>query len=176
VPAQRLGTLLRRLAVAILLTAAMTTNAAIKQRFLQVTGTGGETGSGMFSWDDSVVPDGGTLTESDLVALSITISGGAFATPQSYDLSDCFYLRARPTPTFETQLTFTCNNGEENFIAFGADSNQSILGNSGHVLTWTIGQPPPPVVQPIPSLSVWASLLMVALMVLLGTMRLRHAQ
>lgn len=169
-PTRTLTSRLARLLLAALLTTAFIAHAAVQQRFLQVTGTNGETGFGTFSWDDSVVPDGETLTENDVLAISITISGGAFPAPQSFNDADCIYLRAGPTPTFESQLLFTCNNGVENFISFGS-VNQSILGNYTGVLTWTIGEPPSPVVQPVPSLSAWMALLLAGLMVLLTAAR-----
>lgn len=171
-PTQILTKLLPRFFITALLAASFTVHGAVQQRFLQVTGTNGETGFGTFSWDDSVVPDGQTLTENDVIAISITISGGAFAQPQSFNDAECSYLRAGPTPTFETQLLFTCNNGVENFIAFGS-TNQAILGNYDGVLTWSIGEAPTPIAQPIPSLTAWASLLLAALMALFVTTRAR---
>ncbi|MCG8486596.1 MAG: hypothetical protein MI756_03925 [Chromatiales bacterium] len=77
-----------------------------------LTGTGGETGSGSFTWDDTVVTDGNPLPLGSLISGSLTITGGA--TPggtQTFLLADWTNVVFNNTPNFAGDLNIAANNG-----------------------------------------------------------------
>ncbi|MCG7897974.1 MAG: hypothetical protein JAY99_12130 [Candidatus Thiodiazotropha lotti] len=83
----------------------------LRHRFT-LTGSGGETGSGYFTWDDTVVADGNPLPLGNLVSGSVTITGGA--TPggsQTFLLADWTNVIFINTPNFAGDLNIAGNNG-----------------------------------------------------------------
>ncbi len=86
---------------------------AIERRHsFTLTGTGGETGSGSFTWDDSVVTDGNPLPLGNLISGSLTVTGGA--TPggtQTFLLADWTNVIFNNTPDFAGDLNIAANNG-----------------------------------------------------------------
>ncbi|MCG7982479.1 MAG: hypothetical protein JAY90_06950 [Candidatus Thiodiazotropha lotti] len=76
------------------------------------TGTGGETGNGSFTWDDTVVADGNPLPLGNIISGSLTITGGA--TPggsQTFTLADWTNVIFTNTPNFAGDLNIAGNNG-----------------------------------------------------------------
>ncbi len=113
--------------------------ATIMKHTFTISGSGGfdEIGSGSFTWDNEVIPDGGSLSTgcgpaksgfastdclkssalsvpANLLSLQMTITGSNIEGPSTtttFTLEDCFAYDLAPTPDFETQITFSCNNG-----------------------------------------------------------------
>ncbi|MBV2121636.1 MAG: hypothetical protein KUF74_09295 [Candidatus Thiodiazotropha sp. (ex Ctena orbiculata)] len=83
----------------------------LRHRF-SFTGSGGETGSGSFTWDDTVVADGNPLPLGNLISGTLTITGGA--TPggsQTFLLADWTNVIFTNTPNFAGDLNIAGNNG-----------------------------------------------------------------
>ena len=141
--------------------------AAQQQYSFTVTGSSGETGSGTFVWDDSVIPDGGSLDAAtgDFLSFSVTIVGGnATGGSTTFDLADCTSgLTAAFTPLFGTQFTANCDNGIDSIAGTGArfvwdfTSAVSALSTITVVPGTTMPVPPSPATpaQPVPVASIW---------------------
>mgnify|MGYP000854466892 FL=1 len=133
--------------------------AAQQQYSFTVTGNNGETGSGTFIWDDSVIPDGGSLDAAtgDFLSFSVTIVGGnATGGSTTFDLASCTGLTAAFTPLFGTQFTADCDNGIDSIAGTGTrfvwDFTNAVSVRS--TITVVPGTTTP-VPQQVPVASIW---------------------
>jgi hypothetical protein len=137
--------------------------AAQQQYSFTVTGNNGETGSGTFIWDDSVIPDGGSLDAAtgDFLSFSVTIVGGnATGGSTTFDLADCTSVAAANTPTFSVNLRANCNNGIDSIATSPAPigfafENQALNVSTITVVSGTTMPVPPSPAQPVPVASIW---------------------
>ena len=107
-------TLIRLLSVTLLLTTLGSANAVERRHDFTLTGDGGETGSGFFTWDDAVILDGNNLPFLNVLAGSVTVTGGA--TPggtQTFALGDWTNAVLDVTPNFAADINILANNGAE---------------------------------------------------------------
>ena len=114
--------------------------AAIQRHDFTLAGDGGETGSGFFTWDDIVTPDGNQLTFVNIQSMSLTINGGNVAGAGStvtFTKAECTDALLHITPTFLTDINFQCTDGTDSItptIFYNADLN---LATS--IITFTPG-------------------------------------
>jgi len=137
--------------------------AAQQQYSFTVTGNNGETGSGTFIWDDSVIPDGGSLDAAtgDFLSFSVTIVGGnATGGSTTFDLASCTSLAASLTPTFITQFRANCFNGIDDISQTITAFEWELFNDAGDFSTITVVSGttmpvPPSPAQPVPVASIW---------------------
>ncbi len=102
--------LLKSTALLASLFCATSSYAAIQSHTFSVTGDNGESGTGTFTWDDTVVPNGSTLSTANMLSLTYTITGGNVSGGSvTYTLADCSFAIAEPTPSFTSDINFECN-------------------------------------------------------------------
>jgi len=169
------------LAVGSLLSAA-TASAAIQQHTFSISGNNGETGSGTFTWDDSVVPNGSALANggslslpAEVLTISINISGGNTAGGSTtFTRADCTGAYLQNTPDFTLDINFWCNNGTNSLNGVEVYTNE--LNGGVSILTLTPGTTAPVAVAPtsIPTLSEWGMILLSSLLALGTIITLRR--
>jgi hypothetical protein len=168
------------LAVGSLMSAA-TASAAIQQHTFSISGSNGETGSGTFTWNDSVVPNGSALANdsaslpAELLTISISISGGnVIGGSTTFTLADCYGAYLQNTPDFTTDINFWCDNGPNRLVGFEPYLNELTSGPT--TLTFTPGTTAPVTVAPtsIPTLSEWGMILLSSLLALGTILTLRR--
>ncbi|MET0066338.1 MAG: hypothetical protein ABW076_08345 [Candidatus Thiodiazotropha sp.] len=157
----------------------VTSNAfAVEMRHnFTLTGSGGETGTGYFIWDDVVVLDGNELTIPDIIESTITITGGA--TPggtQTFVLADWTNSSLQVTPNFAADINMVANNGAQTLTAIVAFTANASWGS---VITFVTGATvpaagPPAAPQPIPTIGLPGLALIALLMALAGAWHLRR--
>ncbi len=110
--------------------------AAIITHHVTITGDADESGSVVFTWDDTVVSNGNGIETGELLSLSITISGSnVVGGTTTFSLADCdnafdggapdFYLQN--TPKFNEDINFWCDNGVNSI--FGVNYFTAALNN-----------------------------------------------
>ena len=155
---------------------AATASAAIQQHTFSISGNNGETGSGSFTWDDSVVPNGSALASdslslpAELLTISINISGGnTVGGSTTFTRADCTGAYLRNTPSFIQDINFWCDNGTNSL--FGVEVYTNELNGGASVLTFTPGAVAP---TSIPTLSEWGMIFLSSLLVLGAILTLRR--
>lgn len=158
---------------------AATASAAIQQHTFSVSGNNGETGSGSFTWDDSVVPNGSALATNDLslpaelLTISINISGGnTVGGSTTFTRADCTGAYLRNTPDFTTDINFWCDNGTNSLDGVWYYSNELNGGVSN--LTFAPGATAPVAPTSVPTLSEWGMILLSSLLALGTVLTLRR--
>ncbi|MFV0680153.1 IPTL-CTERM sorting domain-containing protein [Ottowia sp.] len=163
----------RLLAAALLLTAlAGTASAAVLQHTFNISGDGGETGTGTFTWDDTVVPSGSALNlnstsiSANVLSISISISGGnAVGGSTQFTKADCTGAILDSAPDFTADINFWCNNGTNTLSGIAPSVNDF---NGVSQLTFTSGTTAPLAASaavPVPSMHPWGLGLMAGLLV-----------
>jgi hypothetical protein len=133
--------------------------AAQQQYSFTVTGNNGETGSGTFTWDDAVIPNGGSLdiATGDFLSFSVTIVGGnATGGSATFDLASCTNLAAFDTPTFSTEFRASCDNGTDSIGSIITPFEWELFNLAGNdsIITVAPGTTTP-VPQQVPVASIW---------------------
>ncbi|MBE9538301.1 MAG: IPTL-CTERM sorting domain-containing protein [Proteobacteria bacterium] len=159
---------------AVLLSASSMAMATIQEHTFSISGDNGETGTGSFTWDDAVVPDGSELAGFDmpaeLLSISITISGGnVVGGSTSFVRGDCTQAVLQLTPNFINDINFWCDNGTNAIEGVETYSNILNSGSDGFSrLTFAPGTtapaPPPAPATPVPTMSEWALITLAMLM------------
>jgi hypothetical protein len=149
--------------------------AAIQQHTFQISGNNGETGSGTFTWDDAVVPNGTALADFsypvELLSVSINISGGnVVGGSTNFTRADCTEAVLQNTPTFKQDINFWCDNGSNRLEGVEVFTNQLNGGQNGAASTLSFNTP-----TSVPTMSSSALALTVFALVLLAAGRLRRA-
>lgn len=169
----------------ILLLLSNAASAALQQHSFTVTGDNGETGSGNFVWDDTVVADGGILTEAEIISLDLQISGGNVVSGStSFDESSCGIFSGAFTPDFAVGFIFECSNADNRIdysvgpythtlSAAGVNSPVSVLTMVPGTTT-AIPSTPTPTPTPVPALPIPLLGLLVAAILGFGLRRLRR--
>jgi hypothetical protein len=156
-----------------------------------INGDNGETGSGRFVYDNSVVADGDPVARSladtgDIISLTIELSGGnVIGGTTVFELEDCVGAYLENSPDFGIDINFWCNNGvnslsglEENVnylndaADFGAGLIEPVLGPSSSTLTIVPGRTVPLRTNSIPATPWWALLALMAGLALAARRRL----
>ena len=159
--------------------------AAVQEHTFTITGETGETGTGSFTWDDSVVPDGSSLNglshilSPNVLSIHIEISGGSIVGgPIVFQRENCGGAILRNTPNFSDEINFWCFNSP--YHLEGVDASYAYVngGPSTLGLTFSPGVTTPvsnadP--SPVPTLSVYG-LILTTLGVLLVVFRRRLRQ
>lgn len=149
---------------------AATASAAIQQHTFSISGTGGETGSGSFTWDDSVVLNGNALPFSEVLTISINISGGAtVGGSTAFTRANCTDAILTNTPDFTTDINFWCDNGTNVLTAI--DPYTNALNENSAFLTFT---PAPVAPTSVPTLSEWGMISLSSLLALGTILTLRR--
>lgn len=151
---------------------AASASAAIQQHTFSISGNNGETGSGSFTWDDSVVPNGSALANdgsmslpAEVLTISINISGGnTVGGSATFTRADCTGAYLQNTPNFTSDINFWCNNGTN--ILVGVDPYTNLLNGGPSVLTFTPGATAPVTPTSVPTLSEWGMILLSSLLAL----------
>ncbi len=167
--------------------------AAIQQHTFSISGDNGETGTGMFTWDDQVVADGQPLSQDtqgtgDLLSVSITISGGnVVGGSTTFSLADCGGAWLEFTPDFMSDINFWCNNGTNSLSGIvsytnilndtvdqGAGDQEPQIGDNSSTLTFAPVSTSQLIqdARPIPIMGLYGLLGMSGLLGLLGAWRL----
>lgn len=156
-------------------------SAAIQQHTFPITGSGGETGMGRFTWDDAVISSGAlnentSSLDAELLSINITISGGSvIGGTTSFTRADCSGAVLQYVPSFTTDINFWCNNGTNSLE--GVFFYTNALNGEGSTLTFAPGTTAPVVAmaaQPVPTLSQWGMLMLASLMAMGGFVALRR--
>ena len=169
--------------------------AVIQQHTFSIAGDGGETGTGYFTWDDQVVSNGSPVSASlsdlgNIIDLRIEISGGnVIGGTTVFTESDCLGAYAQNAPDFAVDINFNCNNtvntvsGFTNFINYMNDTadagagvrppalggaNSSTLTFTAGVTAPALGAPPSSQPWSIPTLPLWALMILTAVIAALG--------
>jgi hypothetical protein len=169
--------LLRLLLITLLLIATRNVLAVEMRHNFTLTGDGGETGSGYFTWDDAVALDGIELNIVDIIESTITINGGA--TPggtQTFVLADWTNSSLQNTPNFLIDINLVADNGAETLAGaffYNADASW------GSVITFAPGATVPAVApvaaaRSIPSLNVPGLILISLLIAMTGIWQLHR--
>ncbi len=169
--------LLRLLFITLLLIATRNVLAVEMRHNFTLTGSGGETGTGYFIWDDAIVLDGNELIIANIIESTITINGGA--TPggtQTFVVADWTASALQNTPNFLIDINMVADNGAE---TLGAAFNYNANASWGSVITFAPGATVPaaaPVAaaRAIPSLNVPGLILISLLMALTGLWQIRR--
>ncbi len=118
--------------------------AAIQEQTFSITGDNGESRSGTFTWDDTVVPDGSILNSDTLtlsanvLSVNITITGGnVVGGSTTFTRADCYGAYLELTPDFTTDINWWCTNGSNILRGRGPNENRLNMGQS--ILTFTPG-------------------------------------
>ncbi|WP_020209167.1 hypothetical protein [Gilvimarinus chinensis] len=147
-------------------------HAAIQTHSFTITGSNGESGSGSFTWDDTVVANGNPLSLGDIISLTMTISGGNIVgSPTTYSLTDCMGATLENTPDFTASLNWNCYNGQNQLAAQGAFSNELNFGASSITFaagTTSSAAPATPAALPV---NTWWALIALAISMILVVMR-----
>lgn len=188
------GAALRLVLGAAILCCPALAQAVIQQHTFSIAGDGGESGTGYFTWDDQVVSNGSSVSESlsdlgNIIDLRIEISGGnIIGGPTVFTESDCLGAYAQNAPGFTVDINFVCNNGVNSLSPFdppginylndtvdqGAGLTVPVLGANSSTLTFTPGATGPAVGSPsprtwsIPTLPLWALMILTAVIAGLG--------
>ncbi|MES9850701.1 MAG: hypothetical protein ABW170_02580 [Candidatus Thiodiazotropha sp. L084R] len=123
-------TLFRLFTVVLFLLACANANAVEMRQNFTLTGTGGETGSGFFTWDDAVILDGNILPLGNVLSGSLTVTGGA--TPggtETYILGDWTVGILNATPDFAIDLNISANNGATSLAIFNTYETDASWGS-----------------------------------------------
>jgi hypothetical protein len=131
--------MLRRTLLAIGLFSSSIALATVQEHAFQITGNNGETGTGTFTWDDIVVPDGSQLNlSSNVLSIFIKISGGnVVGGTTTFTKTDCVGAELSLTPNFTEDINFWCNNGSNDLRGVDFYSNELNFGAS--TLTFSPG-------------------------------------
>jgi len=131
-----------------------TASATIMEQTFTMTGDHGESGTGHFTWDNSVVPDGTPLNDSsssispNVLSIDITISGGNIAGGTThFTKADCSGAYLYVTPDFTNDINFWCDNGSNTLYGVEVYTNELNLGVS--TLTFAPGTTAPAVAVPL---------------------------
>jgi hypothetical protein len=163
------------------LLSAATASAAIQQHTFSISGNNGETGSGTFTWDDSVVPNGSSLANdssslpAEVLTISINMSGGNTAGGSTtFTRAVCTGAYLHNTPDFTVDINFWCDNGTNSL--YGVDPYTNDLNGGVSTLTFTPGTTAPVAVAPtsIPTLSEWGVIILSSLLALGTIVTLRR--
>jgi hypothetical protein len=155
------------------LLSAATASAAVQQHSFTLSGSNGETGGGTFTWDDAVVPTGNYVALSDVISLSLTISGGnVVGGTSSFTKANCTDAALGNTPNFALDINFWCDNGSNSL--FGVDPYTNDLNEGASTLTFTPGTTAPVAPTSIPTLSEWAMVILSSLLALGAILTLRR--
>lgn len=118
--------------------------AAVQEHAFHITGNNGETGTGTFTWNDDVVPDGSDLNysastiSSNLLSISIEISGGnVVGGTTTFTKTDCVGAALTQTPDFIYDINFWCDNGFNSLV--GVDPYTNNFNSGASVLTFSPG-------------------------------------
>lgn len=150
-------------------------SAAIQQHTFSITGNGGETGSGSFTWDDAAISSGALNTDSGtldakLLSINITISGGNVnGGTTSFTRANCTGAYLQDVPSFTSDINFWCDNGTNSLS--GVDPFTNVMNGEGSILTFS---PAVAMAQPVPTLSQWGMLMLTSLMAMGGLLTLRR--
>lgn len=145
-------------------------SAALQQHSFIISG-GGVTGSGTFTWDDTVIPNGTVISfaaPTNIQTLSITLNGAAVGGTTTFSKPDCTQVVMDAFPNFANDLNFWCNNGS--FSLTGVEVYANELNPGGIALTISPGAFAPPV----PALSEWAMILLSGALALATALVLRR--
>jgi len=174
---------LQKVVLGLALCASSLALATVQQHTFSVSGTSGETGAGTFTWDDTMHPDGSTLSVGDLLSLEISISGGnVLGGSDSFSLPDCTAGVLSNTPDFAIQLNFGCANGSNTFFATPSPPQPPYISNlvafaGNSLLSWQPGStsvvpnpPPQPETTPtaVPTMATWHLAVLCSLAGLIG--------
>lgn len=156
---------------------AATASAAIQQHTFSISGDNGETGSGTFTWDDSVVPNGSVLPFPQVLTISINISGGnTVGGSTTFTRADCTDAALAFTPDFtsgiDPDINFWCDNGTNSLNGVWYYSN--VLNGGPSTLTFAPGATAPVAPTSIPTLSEWGMILLSSLLALGTILTLRR--
>ena len=153
--------------------------AALQTYSFPISGPGGISGSGSFTWDDAVYPAGTFLNIGNLTALTMTLQGGAIGAPQTFTLAQCTSAWLDSTPNFATDINFNCDNGTLRVAATsyprGASAwlNGVPLPGGGNAVDFVVGSVvAASAISAVPTLSQWA-MIALACGIALTTLRLR---
>lgn len=148
--------------------------AAVQQNNFTLTGTGGITGTGSITWDDTVIANGSFVNDlTNIISLNITMTGGAAGAGQSYTKAQCSNVFFDTVPDFASGMTYWCDNGSLSFDASGPYTSNA----AGSTITWTPGVTTPVAVPaPVPTLSEWAMITFAMLIAGFGIYQQRRRQ
>lgn len=137
-------------------------SAGILTHTFAISGDNGETGSGTFTWDDTLVSSGSPVSNSlvnlgNIISLNIEISNGNIVGSSTvFTASDCVGAYLVDSPDFLTDINFFCNNGVNTLSGFdrninylndtadfGAGLIAPVLGPSSSTLTFSSGTTSP---------------------------------
>jgi hypothetical protein len=162
------------------LLSAATASAAIQQHTFSISGNNGETGSGSFTWDDSVVPNGSALANdgsmsipAEVLTISINLSGGnTVGGSTTFTRADCTGAYLQNTPDFTSDINFWCDNGTNSLV--GVDPYLNLLNGGPSTLTFAPGATAPVAPTAVPTLSEWGMVLLSSLLALGTILTLRR--
>jgi hypothetical protein len=169
-------TLFRLLPLLLFLLFCTSADAVEMRQNFTLTGNNGETGTGFFTWDDTVILNGNILPLGNVMSGSITVTGGA--TPggtQTYLLGDWTVALLNATPDFAVDLNFSANNGPTNLAIFNIYETDASWGSR---LTFTPGATvlanPPATPQAIPLLDLPGLIIISILVAITGLWHIRR--
>lgn len=161
----------RTLTAVILMLAAAPSWSALQQHTFTLAGSNGETGSGSFTWDDTVVANGVEVSGSpadfgNAISASFTISGGNVAGGSTtFSQANCNGAIFRVSPDFVVDINFFgCNDGTNSLD--GSSPNFAFLNGTSSItftpgITSTLGTPSPVASTPVPALPIGALVLLI---------------
>jgi len=162
------------LALAAVLLAPLPIQAAVQQHTFSITGTNGVTGTGSFTWDDTVIPNG-TFIEgvADLLTVDINLTGGPVVGGSThFSLADCTFAYLETTPDFSLDINFWCDNGTNDLVGIAPYTNS--LNDGQSLLTFTPGTTSPVEAKSIPTISEWSMIMLTTLIGIGAFFGLRH--
>jgi hypothetical protein len=149
----------------------------LRHRFT-ITGLGGETGSGSFTWDDTVVANGNPLALGNLISGTLTVTGGAVpGGSQTFELADWTDVIFTNTPDFAVDLNIQANNGVATLFpqfAYTALAQDGVAWVT--TLTFTPGATTIANPTPVPLLDGPALIFVVLLIALTGAWQIKRRQ
>lgn len=129
------------------------THAAIQSHSFTLTGSSGETGSGTFTWDDTVSPNGSfiRLGTGTMLTLSFTVTGAnVVGGTVTFTEADCTDSVGSLTPDFTSDINFfTCSAGGNTLDGIFPNT-ASFSGVGSSTITFTSGTTTP-VAAPAPT-------------------------
>jgi hypothetical protein len=142
-----------------------------------ITGLGGETGSGSFTWDDTVVANGNPLALGNIISGTLTVTGAAVpGGTQTFELADWTNVFFNLTPDFALQLVILADNGVATLIP--PTTNYTVVAQDGAAwvttLTFTPGATTIANPTPVPLLDGPALIFVVLLIALTGAWQIKR--
>jgi hypothetical protein len=161
-------------------------NAVEMRQNFTLTGDNGETGSGFFTWDDAVVPDGNPLTLADLMSGSLTVTGGTTTGgTQTFAVGQWTVAILRYTPDFNAiippnvqpfDLNISADNGVTTLAIFDTYTTDASWGSRLTIApgATVLANPPAATPQAIPLLDLPGLILISLLMALTGLWQVKR--